>query len=83
MAELRSTLATWEAGGFVQRLSAPLCQPHDGSCEIQRHNRFHEIPALEKSTIKLDDLSLVQELIEPEDYMTSLDLENQYFQVRL
>jgi len=28
-------------------------------------------------------LSVAQELIEPEDYMMSLDLENQFFQIRL
>jgi len=35
------------------------------------------------SSVKLDDLSTAQELIEPNDFMTSLDLENQYFQIRL
>jgi hypothetical protein len=96
MAELRSTVATWEAGGFVQRLSAPpLCvnpmtvavqynattdtTKYRPCIDLSRHVNL----AIEKTTVKLDDLSLVQELIEPEDYMTSLDLENQYFQVRL
>jgi hypothetical protein len=96
MAELRSTVAAWEAGGFVQRLSAPpLCvnpmtvavqcnattdsTKYRPCIDLSRHVNL----AIEKTTVKLDDLSLVQELIEPEDYMTSLDLENQYFQVRL
>ena len=47
--------------------------------DLSRHIKL----ATAKSTVKLDDLSLVQELIEPEDYMPSLDLENQYFQVQL
>jgi hypothetical protein len=47
--------------------------------DLSRHDNL----AIVKSTVNLDDLSLVQELIEPEDYMTSLDLENQYFQVQL
>jgi hypothetical protein len=38
---------------------------------------------ISKSSIKLDDLSLAQELIQPGDFMTSLDLENQFFQIRL
>jgi hypothetical protein len=84
MAELRSTVATWEAGGFVQRLSAPpLCvnpmtvavqynattdsTKYRPCIDLSRHVNL----AIEKSTVKLDDLSLVQELIEPEDYMTS------------
>jgi hypothetical protein len=47
--------------------------------DLSRHINL----AIAKSTVKLADLSLVQELIEPEDYMPSLDLENQYFQVQL
>ncbi len=96
MAELRSTVATWEAGGFVQRLSAPpLCVnsmtvavQYNATTDSTKYRPCidlsrHVNHAIEKSTVKLDDLSLVQELIELEDYMTSLDLENQYFQVRL
>jgi hypothetical protein len=96
IAELRSTIAAWEAGDFLQRLSTPpLCvnptmvavqynvTRDSTKClpciDLSRHVNL----AIAKSTMKLDDLSLVQELIEPENYMTSLDLENQNFLVQL
>lgn len=34
-------------------------------------------------TVKLDDLPIAQELISPGDFMTCLDLENQFFKIRL
>ena len=32
---------------------------------------------------KLDDLTVVEELVVPNDFMVALDLENQFFQIRL
>jgi hypothetical protein len=43
----------------------------------------HVNPAIARSTVKLDDLTVAEELILPGDFMTSLDMENQYFQIRL
>jgi hypothetical protein len=43
----------------------------------------HVNPAIARSTVKLDDLTVAEELILPGDYMTSLDMENQYFHIRL
>ncbi len=47
--------------------------------DLSRHVNL----AIAHSTVKLDDLTVAKELILPGDYMTSLDMENQYFQVRL
>jgi hypothetical protein len=47
--------------------------------DLSRHvNRF-----IAASSVQLDHLSISQELILPGDFMTSLDLENQFFHVRL
>jgi hypothetical protein len=47
--------------------------------DLSRHVNL----AIARSTVKLDDLTVAEELILPGDYMTSLDMENQYFQIRL
>jgi hypothetical protein len=47
--------------------------------DLSRHvNRF-----IAASSVQLDHLSFSQELVLPGDFMTSLDLENQFFHVRL
>jgi hypothetical protein len=47
--------------------------------DLSRHvNKF-----IADMTIKLDNLTVSQELIHPGDYMVARDLENQFFQVKL
>ena len=47
--------------------------------DLSRHvNKF-----IKDFPVKLDDLSVVEELVSTGDFMTALDLENQFFQVRL
>jgi len=96
MDSLRATVAAWEEGGYIQRVHSPplCCNPmsvavqynavldttkYRPCIDLSRHvNR-----CIAKSSVKLDDLTVAQELISPNDFMTSLDLENQYFQIRL
>ncbi len=93
---LRSTVSTWEQAGFVTRLGQPAwcCNPMTVAVQfnpvtgvtkfrpcidLSRHvNRY-----IAASSVQLDHLSISQELILPGDFMTSLDLENQFFHVRL
>ena len=94
--QLRQTVSEWETGGFIKRLQSPAfcCKPMtvavqhnlvtdvikycpciDLSCHV---NRF-----IKDFPVKLDDLSVVEELVSAGDFMTAFDLENQFFQVRL
>jgi len=93
---LRSTVADWEAGGYIQRVHTPplCCNPmtvavqYNAVLDTTKYRPCidlsrHVNKAIAKSSVKLDDLTIAQELISPNDFMTSLDLENQYFQIRL
>lgn len=95
MESLRDTVAGWEKGGFVQRLPEPAfcCNPmtvavqYNAVLDTTKYRPCidlsrHVNNAIRSSTVKLDDLTVAQELISPNDFMTALDLENQYFQVR-
>ena len=43
--------------------------------DLSRHvNKF-----IKDFPVKLDDLTVVEELVSPGDFMTALDLENQFF----
>jgi hypothetical protein len=96
LASLRETVATWEKGGYVRRLNSPAtcCNPmtvavqynsvldttkYRPCIDLSRHVNLH----IAKSSVRLDHLDITQELIAPGDFMTALDLENQFFQIRL
>jgi hypothetical protein len=96
MDSLRATVDSWEAGGFIQRQETPphCCNPMTVAVQynaVLDTTKFrpcidlsrHVNKEIARSTVKLDDLTVAQELISPGDFMTSLDMENQYFQVRL
>ena len=93
---VRSKVAEWEAGGFVERLdSQPWCcnplsvavkyDPVADSTkyrpviDLSRHVNKH----IRELNVKLDDLSAAEVLISPGDFLTSFDLENQFFHVKL
>ena len=96
LSQLRTTVLEWETGGFIRRVSdQPFCcnpmtvavQPnlqtgvtkYRPCIDLSRHvnNFISPCPA------KLDDLTVVEELVVPNDFMVALDLENQFFQIRL
>ena len=94
--QLRKTVSDWETGGYIERLTSPAfcCNPmtvavqpnlitnvtkYRPCIDLSRHvNKF-----IKDFPVKLDDLTVVEELVSPGDFMTALDLENQFFQVRL
>ena len=94
--QLQQTVSDWETGGYIERLSGPAfcCNPmtvavqhnlitnvtkYRPCIDLSRHvNKF-----IKDFPVKLDDLTVVEELVSPGDFMTALDLENQFFQVRL
>jgi len=94
--QLRDKVAEWHRDGFIYKVSSRpfCCNPmtvavqhnivtnsvkYRPCIDLSRHvnNFISPIPC------KLDDLSAAQELIAAGDFMTSLDLENQFFQVQL
>jgi hypothetical protein len=96
MDSLRSTVAAWEKDGFIRRQDSPplCCNPmtvavqYNATLDTTKYRPCidlsrHVNPAIARSTVKLDDLTVAEELILPGDFMTSLDMENQYFQIRL
>jgi hypothetical protein len=93
---LRKTVREWHAAGFVERVSdmPHCCNPltvavqynaitdsvkHRPCIDLSRHVNFN----IAHSPAKLDDLLVAQQLVSQNDFMTSFDLENQFFQVRL
>ena len=90
--ELKKMVCAWEAGGFVERV--PL-RPHSCNpmTVAVQYNTYTEVtkyrPCIDLScyvnkhikpmTVKLDDLSVAQEMISQGDFMTAFDLENQFF----
>ena len=96
LSQLRTTVLEWETGGFIKRVSdQPFCcnpmtvavQPnlqtgvtkYRPCIDLSRHvNKF-----ITPCPAKLDDLTVVEELVVPNDFMVALDLENQFFQIRL
>jgi Reverse transcriptase (RNA-dependent DNA polymerase) len=96
MPQLLAKVSEWEADGFIERLAVqPLCcnpltvavqhiaetgvTKYRPCIDLSRHVNAH----IADFPVKIDDLSVAQELIEQGDFMVALDLENQFFQVRL
>jgi hypothetical protein len=91
MESLRSTVPAWEKDGFVRQQDSPphCCNPmtvavqyntaldttkYRPCIDLSRHVNL----VIARSAVKLDDLTVAEELILPGDYMTLLDMENQY-----
>ena len=93
---VQNTVSEWEAAGYIVAVDQPpwctsplsVAQKYDPVADVlkdrlvldlSRHvNKF----IVTKST-KLDDLSVSEHLLEPDDFMTSFDLKNQFFHVKL
>jgi len=85
---LREKVAAWRKAGFVQkRVSRALCN-NPLTVAVKYDPAADEVklrPVLDCSRhpVKLDDLSTIEQLIQPGDFMCSFDLKNQYFHVKL
>ena len=94
--QLRETVTKWEHEGFIERLDSPplCCNPmtvavqynlasnsvkYRPCIDLSRHVNKH----IADMGVKLDDLRVSEALISPNDYMTALDLENMYLNIRL
>ena len=96
LSQLRDTVFGWERDGFVSRLHSPAfcCSPltvavqHNAMTNVTKYRPCIDLSRhvnryIKKQTVKLDDLSVAQELIDKSDFMAAFDLENQFFQVKL
>jgi hypothetical protein len=93
---VRSKVAEWEEGGFVERISEPArcCNPLS---VVEKYNpvsdktKFrvvldmsrHVNDCIEDRPVKLDDLTVAESILEQNDYLTAFDLKNQFFHVKL
>ena len=91
---LRQKVAKWLEQGYCHRVpfKPPVCSPLSVSSKLDlstgetklrpcydasRHlNKYLDVPK-----VKISDLSVSEKLLEPGDYQTSFDLENQYFHI--
>ena len=96
MPVLQEKVAEWHAGGHVEKLTeaawstnpmsvAVKYDPVKGETKLRPVIDLsrHVNKCVKVSHVKLDDLTVAEELISPGDYMASFDLANQFFHVRL
>jgi len=96
MSLLKDKVAEWKQDGYVQRLAEPAWCSNPMSVAakydpVKEETKLRPVIDLSRhvnkcvkvSHVKLDDLSLAEELISHGDYMASFDLANQFFHVRL
>ena len=93
---LRKKVAKWLEQGYCHRvpIKPPVCSPLSVSSKLDlltgeiklrpcydasRHlNKYLDVPK-----VKISDLSVSEKLLEPGDYQTCFDLENQYFHINI
>ncbi len=92
----RDKVDKWEKQGFVQRLTQPayctnpltVAEKYDLETDtiklrpvldLSRHVNL----LVEDRPVQLDDLSRIEHLLEPADYMAAFDLKNMFFHVKL
>ena len=93
---LREKVAEWQAGGYVEQLAEPAwcCNPMSVAAKydpVKDETKLRPVIDLSRhvnkctrvSHVKMDDLSVAEELIAKDDYMASFDLANQFFHVKL
>ena len=96
MDTLKEKVAEWLADGHIQKVKhAPWCtNPMSVAVKfdpVRDETKFRPVIDLSRhvnkhvkvSHVKLDDLTVAEELISKDDFMASFDLANQFFHVRL
>ncbi len=96
MEVLKDKVAEWVKEGHVEKLAEPAWCTNPMSVAakydpVKDETKLrpvidlsrHVNTCVKESHVKLDNLSLAEELIEKGDYMASFDLANQFFHVRL
>jgi hypothetical protein len=96
MSVLRDKVKEWEKDGYVVELKEPAwcCNPMSVAAKydvVKDETKLRPVIDLSRhvnkcvkvSHVKLDDLTLAEELISQNDFMASFDLANQFFHVRL
>ena len=95
MEKLKEKVNEWETKGYVKKLSSKPKYVNAMSVIKQENSITKEVkfrPVIDMKTIndlvicektKLDDLSVVEPMLKEGDFMSSFDLENMYFHVKL
>ena len=96
MGLLRLQVQEWEVNGFLKRCSHKPCYVNPMSVIVQVNSSTGATkyrPVIDMSRVvnklvkyektKLDDLTVIEPMLMQDDFMTSFDLENMYFHVRL